>query len=318
MPLPPSSGPAADTLCVTPHEFLLEGRGANARTGVLLVHGLTGTPNEMRVLAKGLHKQGFTVYAVQLAGHCGTQDDLLATRWQDWYASVEAGADRLLARVDSLVVGGLSMGAVLSLALAQRRPQQVAGVCALSTIFRYDGWSMPVYTRLGTLLLPLFKALGIGRNRCFMEQPPYGIKDETLRRRIVAQMQSGDSAAAGLPGNPWWSVIEMQRLSSHVLRHLGDVRAPCLVVHAREDDVSTPSNAEDIVRGVKHAPVELVMLDNSYHMITIDRDRRTVIARTADFVQRIAQGDFGSRATPAGPAAAPQAKTPQQQAPAHG
>lgn len=314
VPYPPPTAAMAEPLCVTPHEFLLEGRGANARTGVLLVHGLTGTPNEMRVLAKGLHKQGFTVYAVQLAGHCGTQDDLLATRWQDWYASVEAGADRLLPRVDRLVVGGLSMGAVLSLALAQRRPQQVAGVCALSTIFRYDGWSMPFYTRAGTFLLPLFKALGIGRNRCFMEQPPYGIKDETLRRRIVAQMQSGDSAAAGLPGNPWWSVIEMQRLSSHVLGHLGDVRAPCLVVHAREDDVSTPSNAEDIVRGVTHAPVELVMLDNSYHMITIDRDRRTVIARTADFVQRIAQGDFGARAAPAATAPAPSSL----QATAHG
>ncbi|MCS4510497.1 alpha/beta hydrolase [Xylophilus ampelinus] len=310
VPYPPPTAAMIEPLCVTPHEFLLEGRGANARTGVLLVHGLTGTPNEMRVLAKGLHKQGFTVYAVQLAGHCGTQDDLLSTRWQDWYASVEAGADRLLPHVDRLVAGGLSMGAVLSLALAQRRPQQIAGVCALSTIFRYDGWSMPFYTRLG-FLLPLLKALGIGRHRLFMEQPPFGIKDEALRGRVVSQMRSGDSAAAGLPGNPWWSIIEMRRLSAHVLQRLRDVRAPCLVIHAREDDVSTPSNAEDIVRGVTHAPVELVMLDNSYHMITIDRDRRTVIARTADFVQRIAQGDVGARATPAGPA-------PLQKAPARG
>ncbi|RYY71892.1 MAG: alpha/beta fold hydrolase [Comamonadaceae bacterium] len=282
--------------------------------GFLLSHGFTGSPASMRPWGEHLAAQGHTVRVPLLPGHGTSWQDMNRTRWQDWYASVEAGADRLLPRVDRLVVGGLSMGAVLSLALAQRRPQQVAGVCALSTIFRYDGWSMPFYTRTGTFLLPLFKALGIGRNRCFMEQPPYGIKDETLRRRIVAQMQSGDSAAAGLPGNPWWSVIEMQRLSSHVLAHLGDVRAPCLVVHAREDDVSTPSNAEDIVRGVTHAPVELVMLDNSYHMITIDRDRRTVIARTADFVQRIAQGDFGARAMPSATVPAPASL----QAPAHG
>ncbi len=281
----PAQAPA---VCVTPHEFLLEGTGEQGRTGVLLVHGLTGTPNEMRLLAKGLHKAGFTVYAVQLAGHCGTMDDLLATRWQDWLASVQAGADRLATRVDRLVVGGLSMGAVLSLALAEERPRQVAGVCALSTTFRYDGWSMPAYTRLGDFLLPIFRALGIGRRQVFMEKPPYGIKDEALRKRVVAQMHGGDSAAAGLPGNPWWSVIEMHALSRRVLARLDQVRAPCLVVHASNDDISSSENAQDIVRGVRQAPVELLLLDDSYHMITIDRERRTVIARTAAFVARIA------------------------------
>jgi carboxylesterase len=177
---------------------------------------------------------------------------------------------------------------VLALAVAQRRPQQVAGVCALSTTFRYDGWSIPVYTRLA-FLLPLFRLLGIGRSSVFMEAPPYGIKDDALRARIVAQMQGGNSAEAGLPGNPWWSIIEMRRLSAHVRPRLGQVQAPCLVVHAREDDISAISNAQDIVRGVQRAPVELVLLDNCYHMITIDRERRTVISRMADFVAGIAQ-----------------------------
>lgn len=278
----------AAAVCVTPNEFFLPGKGAAGRTGVLLVHGLTGTPNEMRLLARGLHRAGFTVYAVQLAGHCGSMDDLLATRWQDWYASVEAGAERFAPYVDRLVVAGLSMGAVLSLALAQERPKLVCGVTALSVIFRYDGWSMPFYTRFGGFLLPIFRWLGIGRHRVFMEQPPYGIKDEALRRQIVAQMHGGDSAAAGLPGNPWWSVIEMHALSKRVLSRLSAVRAPCLVIHAREDDVATVGNAREIERGVRHAPVELVLLDDSYHMVTVDRERRTVIRRTVAFVQRLA------------------------------
>lgn len=192
----------------TEHEYLLEGHGPLATTGILLIHGLTGTPNEMRLLAKGLHRAGFTVLAVQAAGHCGTQEDLIATRWQDWVASARRGADRLMQLTGQPVVAcGLSMGALLALALAIERPRQVAGVVALSTTFRYDGWSMPAYTRLA-FLLPLFRALGIGRRSVFMEAPPYGIKDEALRERVVSQMHSGDSAAAGLPGNPWWSVIE--------------------------------------------------------------------------------------------------------------
>ena len=269
-------------MTITNNEFVLEG----GRIGVLLIHGLTGTPNEMRVVAKVLHRSGFTVFCVQLAGHCGSEEDLLATRWQDWYASVEVGAERLKTRVDHLLVGGLSMGALLALRLAAMRPDLINGVAAYATMFRHDGWSMPVFTRLA-FLLPVFRALGIGRGRSFLEQPPYGIKDENLRRQIVAKMQSGDSSAAGLPGNPWYAVAEMGRLSAAVRRQLSAIRSPCLVVHATEDDVASVRNAELIARRVTQAPVEMLLLKDSYHMVTIDRERRTVIAQTIAFIRRV-------------------------------
>ncbi|MDQ0012928.1 carboxylesterase [Variovorax boronicumulans] len=277
---------SSSPVCVTRHEFLHEGHGEHARTGILLVHGLTGTPNEMRLLGKGLHRAGFTVYGVQLAGHCGTQEDLVRTRWQDWAASVHAGAERLRCRTDRVVVVGLSMGAVLALELAITRPELIDGIGALSTMFWHDGWSIPRYTRL-SFLLPAFRALGIGRSQVFMEQPPYGIKDEAVRRRIVEQMQQGDSAAAGLPGNPWYAIIEMKALSVHVRRRLGRVRAPCLLMHSSQDDVSSVANARLILRKVR-APVELVLLHDCYHMITVDRERRTVTAHAVDFARRIA------------------------------
>ena len=165
---------------------------------------------------------------------------------------------------------------------------------ALSTTFRYDGWSIPSYTRLA-FLLPLFRLLGIGRNSVFMEAPPYGIKDEALRARIVEQMNSGDSSAAGLPGNPWWSVIELRALSAHVMKNLPQMRSPCLVLHAREDDISSVSNAHDIERIAVNSHVELVLLDNCYHMITIDRERRTVIAKLNEFIERIAHAAAPAR-----------------------
>lgn len=279
--------PDLQQLCLTPHEFVMPGTGINARTGVLLIHGLTGTPAEMRLLGKGLNKQGFTVYGVQLAGHCGSMEDLVAACWGDWLASLESGLLRFGQLVDHVVVGGLSMGALLSLAAAERHPDKVAGVCALSTTFRYDGWSMPAYTKL-SFLLPLFRFLGIGRNSVFMEAPPYGIKDEALRARVVEQMNSGDSSAAGLPGNPWWSVVELHALSANVLANLSLMRSPCLVMHAKEDDISSVGNAYDIQRRAVNAHVELVLLDNCYHMITIDRERRTVIAKLNEFIARIA------------------------------
>ncbi|MET4568329.1 alpha/beta hydrolase [Rhodanobacter soli] len=271
-------------------DFFFEG----GRSGVLLIHGLTGTPMEMKLLGKGLHRAGFTVHGMQLAGHCGDVDDLLATGWRDWYASVEQAADAMLGKVDHLFVGGLSMGALLALKLAADRPGRIAGVGVYGATFRYDGWSIPPLARL-SFLLPLLKKLGIGRGRSFMEQPPYGIRDERLRAQVSTAMLSGDSAAAGLPGNPWYSLAEMYGLAASVRRQLRQVTAPCLVAHASDDDVASLKNAELVMREV-NAPAELLLLDDSYHMITIDKERRTLIDRSAAFFDGIAASNGTQRA----------------------
>ena len=271
---------------IASREFVLHGQGANGRTGVLLVHGLAGTPNEMRQLGRSLQAAGFEVCGMQLAGHCGSVDDLVVTHWQDWAESVHAAAQRLRARVDKLVVMGLSMGAVLALELAATRPDLVDGVVALSTSFWHDGWSMPIFTRLAFLLKPV-RALGIGHRRMFLERPPYGIRNAGLRKFVLAQMRGGDSGEAGLSGTPWYSIIEMHDLSKHVRRRLRAVRAPCLVVHATEDDVSSLANA-DLVASRVQGPVERLMLENSFHMVTIDSDRRLLTEHAIDFVRRIA------------------------------
>ncbi|MNR98707.1 Carboxylesterase [compost metagenome] len=264
---------------MTKHEFLYEG----GSTGVLLIHGLTGTPNEMRLLGKGLHRAGYTVYGMQLAGHCGSADDLIATNWQDWYESVRVAADFLRTKVDRIFVMGLSMGALLSLKLAAEQPEKVTGVAALATMFRHDGWSMPLYTRL-CFLLRIFKTLRIGRNGYFNEQAPYGIKDAALRRHIVEQMQAGDSSVAGLPGNPWWSVAELYSLAADVRRRLPAVTSPCLLVHATEDDVASLEKNALLVQNNVSGPVQTLWLQDSYHMVTIDRERRLVAQRACEFI----------------------------------
>ena len=267
---------------IQPSDFFFEGD----RRGVLLIHGLTGTPMEMRLLGKGLNRLGYTVHGMQLAGHCGNVEDLLATGWRDWYASVEQAARELSGKVDQLFVGGLSMGALLALKLAADHPQMVAGVGVYGATFRYDGWNIPWKARL-SFLLPLFKKLGIGRDRMFDEEPPYGLRDERIRAQISAAMLGGDSAAAGLPGNPWYSLAELYQLSKQVRRQLPQVTAPCLVAHASEDDIASLDNAQEVIRHVR-GPTDLLLLNDSYHMITIDRDRRTLIARSAAFFDRIA------------------------------
>src|SRR5215469_1942991 len=69
--------------------------------GFLQIHWLGGTPVEMRYVAQGLAHAGYTVHVPQLAGHCGTVEELNATTWQHWYESVEEEIASIAARSSS-------------------------------------------------------------------------------------------------------------------------------------------------------------------------------------------------------------------------
>ena len=259
------------------------------RNGVLLIHGLTGTPNEMRIIAKGLNQAGFTVYAMQLAGHCGDEADLCQTTWQDWYQSVQQAADFLKQHVDHLFVAGLSMGALLSLKLAADYPQLVKGVGVYGVTFTYDGWSMPFWAKQLFFLLTFLKKLHLFQKTSFIEKPPYGLKDERIRATVAASMFSGDSTAAGLAGNPFPALAEMQWLAKKVRQQLPQVIAPCLIMHSGHDDIANINTNARLVEKNVSGPTRFVVLDDSYHLITIDRQRREVINESVQFFQNITQ-----------------------------
>ena len=246
--------------------------------GVVLIHGLTGTPVEMRYVGKALHKAGCTVHGLQLPGHCGTEADLVATRWTDWAAAIDAAITQMRPRVRQLYVGGLSMGAVLSLHAATQRGD-IDGLLLYGPTLWYDGWSIPWYS----FLLKALIHTPIGRNYRFLEQPPYGIKDERLRRVVIANMQSGNSADAGLEGTPATSVQQLWQLVASVRKQLHAIKAPTLILHAADDDISSVRNARFLRRRLG-GPVEFHLLDDCYHMITVDRQRDKVVDFSLSFI----------------------------------
>ena len=120
--------------------------------GVLLLHGLGGTPVEMRDMAVTLNGAGYTVACPQLAGHCGTYNDLKVSRWQDWAASAKAAMFELSATCETIVVGGLSMGAILSLHLAATFPTVVRGTMLYAPTVWLNGWVVPLHAYLFNLV----------------------------------------------------------------------------------------------------------------------------------------------------------------------
>lgn len=261
------------------------------KTGFLLVHGLGGTPVELRYVAQGLARNGHTVHCCQLAGHCGTPEQLRLSTWKQWYASVEAAHDRLREDCETVIVGGLSMGAILGLHLAHQRPDQVHGLALYAPCLRLDGWSMPWYAGL----LAMFRPHHIYIDVNMPEHAPYGIKDERIRAFVLKSMLGGDASQAGTFSTPVRAFAEFNALSAVVKRELREISTPALVLHPRDDDMADLGNALEIQRKLR-GPVETVILDDSYHIVTLDRQRQTVVDRSLDFAARISEQAAAARA----------------------
>jgi carboxylesterase len=252
------------------------------RVGILLIHGLGGTPVELRFIAQGLARAGHTVYCCQLAGHCGTPEELRRSTWREWVASVEAAHDKLAQHCDVILAGGLSMGGILALHLAQKRPEGVHGLLLFAPTLKLDGWSMPWHS----VLLQYVRPLPLRLEFDLAERDPYGLKDERVRRIVVASMQSGDAGAAGVFSTPMRSFANFNALVGEVKPNLGQVRQPALIVHPREDDIASLRNAQYLQANLGGL-VDTLVLDNSYHMVTLDQQRHIVAERATGFVSWI-------------------------------
>lgn len=261
------------------------------RPSVLLFHGLTGAPPELQAISRALRRAGYEVETPLLRGHGADEKTLLKTGWRDWLAGAEDELLRL-ASGGPVFVGGLSMGAVLALALAQKHPDRVKGLVLMAPTLKYDGFNVPSY---GHWLLPLGARTPAIRFYRFMEKPPYGIKDERLREKVAEMMFSGTSSDAGLPFMPGRSLAENLRLIAKVEAHLSAVVAPALIVHAVEDDVTHIRNAERLAASLS-GPVETLWLHDSYHLVTVDRERNKVAQATVEFFDRVCAEDLAEAA----------------------
>lgn len=261
---------------INPLSFYEEGR--NGR-GVLLIHGLTGAPAEMRLVARQFTKRGYSVYAPLLAGHGQNAAALRRSRWQDWLESVEEAASDLAERTDGVFTAGICAGGQLGLLAAGRQPLLIRASALYSPCFHYDGWNIrPYYAFMSRQIRWLAKIPFLDR-LSFRETESLGIKDERIRR-LVATMGS-QGMLDSFPGR---GLVEMGRMGEVLKQRLADLHTPTVIIHSEEDDVSSPSNARyiaDHLGGVN----QLHWLKDSYHMIHMDRQHRHVADLTADFFE---------------------------------
>lgn len=264
---PHPANPAIDT-----NEFFFPG----SRVSALLIHGLSGTPFEMRYLGERLAASGARVCGVRLAGHAGTPEELGTTTHAQWYESVVEGFERLHRYGDPVVLVGLSMGAVLAARLAADQGEAVAGVVMLSPAFFLPLWVRETLRAVG--------ALGPLADRIYVRGKGADIHDAVAR-----------SMNPSVRLRPLSAALELRKLSALVRPRLNRITQPTLVIHARHDHTCPMRRNVDFV--LSHLGSEqkrAVILEESFHVVTIDSEKERVASEVIDFV-----GALRSSAEPA-------------------
>jgi carboxylesterase len=202
---------------------------------------------------------------------------------------VSAALDRIRQDCDTIIVGGLSMGAVLALHIAAQRPNDMQGLALYAPTLWYDGWSTPWYRFIITIcMMSRAGQFLLSRLYRFVEKEPYGIKDPYIRAVVIASLKSGDSTQAGILVTPGEAVRQLCLLVDVVRPELPSIKAPAFLVQAREDDLSSLKNSEYLQRHLGGL-VDALILDDSYHIVTVDRQRQVTVDRTVAFVEGVAR-----------------------------
>lgn len=242
--------------------FSSRGAGARARTGVLLSHGFTGSTVSLLEWARYLADQGFAVRLPLLPGHGTTWQELARTPWRRWYEEIETSYRDLARQSDDVVVAGLSMGGALALRLAALEP--VAGVVVVNPGLTIAD-QRARYAGLLKYLLRSVPAIG------------NDIKKEGIDERAYTR-------------TPVAAVHQLSQLFRDTTLRLPQVTAPTLVFRSNVDAIVPESSLDVLQQHIGSPDLEIVRLENSYHVATMDHDQELIFERSAAFIEHVTAG----------------------------
>ncbi len=243
----------------SPFDLVPEPGTANG-AAALCLHGLTGTPYEVRPVAHALVARGIRARGICMAGHGGSVEALAATTRFDWVERALAEVLTLRAEYERVFLVGVSMGGLVSLRIAQSEPVDGLVVIGVPLVL-----APPI-----PQILPLLRLLITSRKKRDSD-----IQDPQARARHP-----------GIPAMPFDSVQELIRLQEEVIPDLGRVEAPILVAHGELDRTARPRDARRLYEEIGSKEKELFMLARSGHVATVDYDGSALATAAADFIGR--------------------------------
>ncbi len=231
------------------------------RRGALVLHGFTGCPQSMRPLGEAFAAAGYTVELPRLPGHGTTVEDMARYGWPDWAAAAEAAYTDLAARTDSVVVAGLSMGGTLTLYLAEQHPE-IAAIVLVNPVVEPEDFA------------PLVKSARaqLDAGEPFIQGVGNDVADPDVTELAYTSMPN--AAVLSL-------VVGLQALKAD----LATVRPPALILRSTQDHIVPPSSVKLLAERLP-GPHEVVELERSFHVATIDYDKDIITERALAFARQ--------------------------------
>ncbi len=245
--------------------FAAEGSGDNARIGVVLVHGFTGSPDSTVPWARYLNERGYTVNAIRLPGHGTTWEDANTKKLVDLERAVQDAFADMAARTDRVFLMAQSFGGALVLRVAADHGDEVAGVVLVNPWVRADGvasWQK--------YLAPLQRFL------------PYLTKSLP---GVASDIADPSKSEIGYEKIPVVLVADaLNSCFSHLKPRLSKITAPVQLALSSTDHVLAKNNAE-LIRAEVRTPIEEVTLERSYHVATLDYDAELIFSGSVEFIE---------------------------------
>jgi len=232
--------------------------------GVLLLHGFGDTPQTLALLARRLHKSGFSLYAPLLPGHGRNMDSFGKSRAADWISAARNALADMRRRHKSVSVVGLSMGGALAVLIAA----ELDDIPAMILIAPYLG--MP-------------RALGLAASVHWAWEKFVGEVNSRDPRSIRDPIEREKNLAYGaITGR---ALFELSRVVKLARKSLSRVKTPTLIIQSREDPRCPPEVAEFALRTLGAQEKKLVWTEGAGHIITVDYGRERVFTEVEQWLR---------------------------------
>lgn len=227
------------------------------KNGVILIHGFTATPKSFGELPEILKKQNFCISTPALPGHCTNWENLINTNYEEWIECVKNEYLNLKDRVDNIYVIGLSMGGILASIISESGQPEIKRAVLISTPFIPKFHEKMGYHALKPFLK---KVKGIGGD---IKKP--GVVEKTYDYVPVA--------AVG-------ELIKLMKLGKNLLNK---INIPVLAFYSKNDHIISKKNWAIVKKNIRN--LEFNLLENSYHVSTLDNDAPLIYEKIIEFLK---------------------------------
>lgn len=232
---------------------------AGNNTGILLLHGFSSSPWEMRLLGDHLNKLGYSVEIPLLPGHGTSAEDLKKVTWQDWVRFSEEKLTEMRQKHENVFIAGISMGGTITANLASRH--NVDGIILLAA---------------GLFLNNRFAFLSHLIRQVKNIVVPKSAPDINNRAEVRSYKHLPVSA-----------ISELLKLFSHTKKIIPGIKCPTLIIYSEQDHVIRPESSRYYYNKISSKNKKLIKLQKSFHIITLDEEKEEVFNHAADFLRDI-------------------------------